>query len=169
MSKKRLSLKQYRDETVYRQIKITRYATGQANYTQFLINKLNEEIAKFCLKIKIVETKGQYSECKVFIKAKCIEYREKLYKYIQKELKEFIIEQSKWVYTNSPIELRKVNVDRILNAVFFTAFSDTDNINSFVTRIFNQIFQIWNAQLTISYRTGQKMKDMIKLILDREF
>jgi hypothetical protein len=88
---------------------------------------------------------------------------------LQKELEDFIIEQSKWVYANSPMELKKVNIDRILRDIFFTAYSDTDNIKSYVTRIFNQIFLTWNAQLTIAYRTGQKMKDTVKLILDKSF
>ena len=165
MAKKRLTHKQYRDETVYRQIKITRYATGQANYVQSLVGKLNDEIAKFCLQKKTIDTKGQYAECKKFIRAKCVEHREKLYKYLQKELKDFIIEQSKWVYTNSPVELEKTNVDRILRDVFFTGFSDTDNIKSYVVRIFDQIFSLYNSQLTIAYRTKQSMKDMIKLVL----
>ena len=168
MGKKRLTPKQYRDETVYRQIKVSRYATGQANYVQSLVDELNDKIARFCLIKKIIETKGQHQECKKYVRSKCMEYRERLYNYLQKELKGFIKEQSKWVYNNSPVELKKANIDRISRNVFFTAFSDTENIKSFVTRIFNQIFQIWNSQLTISYRTGQTMKDMIKLVLDKE-
>jgi len=169
MGKKRLTPKQYRNETVYRQIKVSRYATGQANYVQSLVDELNDKIAVFCLKKKLIETKGQHQECKKYIRIKCMEYREQLYKYIQKELKGFIKEQSKWLYNNSPVELKKANIDKIARNVFFTAFSDTENIKSFVTRIFNQVFQIWNAQITISYRTGQTMKEMIKLILDTEF
>jgi len=169
MPKRRITPKQYLDEAVYRQIKITRYATGQANYVQAMIDELNDKIARFCLLKKVIETKGQYAECKKYIKAMGIKYREKLYKYLQKELKDFTKEQSKWVYSNSPVELKKANVDRILKNIFFTAFSDTDNIPTFVTRIFNQIFQIWNAQLTIAYRTGQNVKDMIKLVLDKDY
>ena len=169
MAKRRITPKQYLDEAVYRQIKITRYATGQANYVQSLINELNDKIAEFCVVKIIIETKGQYVECKKFIRAKSIEYREKLYSYLQKELEDFTKEQSKWVYSNSPVELKKANVNRIIKNIFFTAYSDTDNINTFVTRIFNQIFQIWNAQLTIAYRTGQSMKDMVKLVLDKEY
>jgi hypothetical protein len=170
MPKKRLTPKQYLNETVYRQVKISRYATGQANYVQSLVDRLNEEIARFCLSKKLIETKGQYAECKKFIKAKCMEYRERLYSYLQKELYGFTKEQSKWVYSNSPIELKKrANVNKIIKNIFFTAFSDTDNIKSFVTRIFNQIFQIWNAQLTIAYRADQNMHDMVKLVLDKEF
>ena len=169
MPKKRNTPKQYRDETVHRQIQVTRYATGQANYVRSLIDELNEKNAKYCLKKTIIETKGQYTDCKGFIKARCIEYRGKLYNYLQRELKDFIIEQSKWVYTNAPVELEKANVDRILKNIFFTAFSDTDNIENYVERIFNQIFQIWNAQLTIAYRTGETMKDMVEIILDKEY
>jgi hypothetical protein len=169
MFKERLTAKQFRDEVVYRQIQVTRYATGQANYVRSLINQLNEEIARFCLKKKTIDTKRQYAECKKFISAKCIEHREKLYKYLQKELKDFIIEQSKWVYANSPVDLKKIDVDKILKDIFFTAFSDTDDIKGYVTRIFNQIYQIWNAQLTIAYRMNENMKDMIKLVLDKEF
>ena len=169
MANKRLTPKQYKDESVYRQIKISRYATGQANYVMSVINELNEKIAKFCLKKELIETKGQYADCRKFIRAKCFEYKEKLYNYLQKELKDFIIEQSKWVYTNSPVKLEKVNVDRVLKDVFFSAFSDTDNIKSYVTRIFNQVFSIWNMQLNISYRIGQSMKEMVLLILDKEF
>jgi len=168
MPKRRLMPKQYKDEAVYRQIKITRYATGQSNYIQSLINKLNDEIAEYCLKKKIIETKIQYSDCRKFVKIKCINYRDKLYGYLQKELKEFIIEQSKWVYTNSPIDIKKVNVDKILRNVFFTAYSDTDNIKGYIKRIFDQIFSTWNSQLTITYRTRQNVKDMVKLILGRE-
>ena len=169
MTKKRLTQKQYRDEIVRRQIHISRYATGQVNYVHLLIAELNEGIAKFLIRKSFIETKSQYAECKKFIKNRTMIYREKLYKYLQKELKDFIIEQSKWVYTNSPIQLEKVSVDRIVRDVFFTAFSDTDNIKNYVTRIFNQIFQIWNAQLTIAYRIRQSMKDMVNLILDKEF
>jgi len=165
---KRLTSKQYRDEVIRRHIKVSHYATGQAKYVRSLVDELNEKIAKFCLKKDLIETKIQYTECKKYIRVKSIEYRDRLYKYLQKELKDFIIEQSKWVYTNSPVKLQKVNIDRIAKDIFFTAYSDTDNIKSYVTRIFNQIFQIWNAQLTIAYRTGQKMKDMIKLVLDKE-
>jgi hypothetical protein len=145
---------------VRRQIQVTRYATGQATYAKSLVEKLNEENARFCLGKKKIETKGQYIECRKFVRAKCIEYRGRLYKYLQKELKDFIIEQSKWVYTNSPVELKKETVDKILKDIFFTAFSDTDNIKSYVTRIFDQIFQIWNAQLTIAYRTKENMNDI---------
>jgi hypothetical protein len=169
MAKRRLTPKQYRDEFVYRQIKVTRYATGQANYVQSLINKLNDEITKFCLQKKTIETKKQYADCKKFIRTKCIEYREKLYKYLQKELRDFVIEQSKWVYANSPVELEKANVDRILKDVFFTAYSDTDNIKSYIKRIFDQIFSLYNSQLSIAYRTGESMKDMIMLITSKEF
>jgi hypothetical protein len=167
MSKKRLTPKQYRDEVIRRQIQITRYATGQTNYVNSLIDELNEKIAKFCLKKELIETKMQYSECKKYIRVKSIEYREKLFNYLQKELKGFIIEQSKWVYTNSPIKLEKANVDRIIRDVFFTAYSDTDNIKGYVKRIFDQIFQTWNAQLLISYRTGQRVENMIKLVIGR--
>jgi len=71
------------------------------------------------------------------------------YNYLQKELFNFTKEQSKWVYANSPVELKKANINKMVKNIFFTAYSDTDNIESFVTRIFNQIFQIWNAQCTI--------------------
>jgi hypothetical protein len=169
MAKKRLTSRQYRDEVIRRQIQVARYATGQTEYVRSLIDKLNEKIARYCLKEDLIETKGQYAECKKYIKARSIEYREKLYKYLQKELKDFIIEQSKWVYANSPVKLKKVNIDRIMKDIFFTAYSDTDDIKGYVTRIFNQIFQIWNAQLTIAYRARQSMKDMIKLVLDKDF
>jgi hypothetical protein len=130
---------------------------------------LNEKIARFCLKEGLIETKSQYAECKKYIRAKCMDYREKLYKYLQRELKKFITEQSKWVYANSPIKLKKTNIDKVARDIFFIAFSDTDNIKGYITRIFNQIFQLWNAQLTIAYRTGQGMKDMVKLVLDKEY
>lgn len=169
MAKKRPTPKHYREEAVYRQIKVTRYATGQANYAQSLVGKLNEEIAKFCLQKKTIETKKQYADCKKFIRAKCIEYREKLYEYLQKELRDFVIEQSKWVYANSPVKLQKVNVDRIVRDIFFTAYSATDNIKGYVTRVFNQIFSLYNSQLTIAYRTGENMKDMMKSITGKEF
>jgi hypothetical protein len=168
MIKKRLTPKQYRDEVIRRQIQITRYTTGQANYVNSQINKLNESIAKYCIKKDVLETKSQYADCKKYIKIKCIEYRDMLYKYLEKELAAFIIEQSKWVYSNSPIKLEKIDTDKVARDIFFTAFSDTDNIKSYIKRIFDQVFQIWNAQLTISYRLQQKMKDMVKLVLGRE-
>ena len=167
MAKKRLTPKQYRDEAIRRQIQITRYATGQTNYINSLIDELNEKIAKFCLEKEVIETKMQYSECKKYIKAKCIEYRDRLYSYLQKELNDFIIEQSKWVYANSPIKLERVNVDKVIKNVYFTAYSDTDNIKSYVKRIFDQIFQTWNAQLSIAYRTGQRVGNMVKLVTGR--
>ena len=169
MSKKRLTAKEYKDEVIYRQIQLTRYTTGQANYALSLINELNDKIARYCLKKITVETKSQYSDCKIFIRTKCIEYRDKLYRYLDKELRDFINEQAQWVYDNSPIKLEEANSDRIVNDVFFTAFSDTDTIKTYLIRIFNQVFQLWNAQLSIAYRTGQNMKSMIKLILDKEY
>jgi hypothetical protein len=169
MAKKRLTPKQYKDELIYRHIKLSRYVTGQANYAVSMVTELNGKIAGFCLKKEAVETKGQYAGCKTFIRLKCLEYREKLYGYLQKELKRFIIEQAKWVYANSPVKLEKAAIDRVFKDVFFSAFSDTDTIKSYVTRIFNQIFQIWNAQLTIAYRTGQTMKAMVALVLDKEY
>jgi hypothetical protein len=169
MAKKRLTPKQYRDEAIRRQIQITRYATGQTNYINSLIDELNEKIAKFCLEKEVIETKSQYAECKKYVRVKCIEYRDRLYNYLQKELKDFIIEQSKWVYANSPIKLEKVNVDKVIKNVYFTAYSDTDNIKSYVKRIFDQIFQTWNAQLSISYRTGQRVGNMIKLVIGRTY
>ena len=169
MAKRRLTPKQFRNETIRRQIQITRYATGQANYAQYLINKMNEEIARFCLKKEVIETKGQYADCKRFIKAQCIEYREKLYNYLQNELNAFIKEQAKWLYINSPIKLEKANNEKIARDVFFSAFSDTDNIKTYITRIFDQVFQIWNAQIKIAYRTGHTMKNMVLLILNKDF
>jgi hypothetical protein len=165
MGKKRRTLQQYRDEAIRRQIQLTRYATGQANYINSLVDKLNGEITEFCLKKSFIETKTQYAESKKYIRKKCIEYRENLYKYLQKELKDFTIEQSKWVYANSPVELKKANTDKILRDIFFAAYSDTDNIKSYVTRIFNQIFQTWNAQLSIAYKIKQSLKDTVKLVL----
>jgi hypothetical protein len=169
MPKKRLTPKQYRDEIVHRQIQITRYATGQTNYIYSLVDKLNEKIARFCLKEDLIDTKIRYAECKKYIRIKSIEYRERVYAYLQKELKRFITEQSKWAYNNSPVVLKKVNIDKAVRDIFFIAYSDTDNIKGYITRICNQIFQLWNAQLTIAYRTGQTMKDMVKLVLDKEF
>lgn len=168
MIKKRLSSKQYRDETIRRQIQVTRYVTGQANYVNSMINKLNESIARYCIKKDLIETKLQYKECKKYVRVKCIEYRDRLYNYLHKELSGFIIEQAKWIYTNSPIKLDTIDTSKIINDAFFTAFSDTDNIKSYISRIFDQIFQTWNAQLTISYRIQQRMKDMVKLVLGRE-
>lgn len=165
MGKKRLTAKEYNDEIVYRQIQVSRYATGQANYALSVIKELNEKIVKFCMKMELIETKSQYTECKKYIRSKSLIYRDKLYKYLRKELKAFIIEQSKWIYSNSPVELVKINIDRAYNDVFFSAFSDTDNIKTYVTRIFNQVLQLWNAQLSIAYRVNQPMKDMIKLII----
>jgi len=169
MSKKRLSPEQYRDELVYRQIQISRYVTGQANYTRTMIDELNEKIARFCLKKIQIETKGQYAECRTFIRAKCLEYREKLFSYLQREMKDFIAEQSRWIYEYFPIKLEKVKREKIARNIFFTAYSDTDNIKSYVTRIFNQVFQIWNAQLTIAHKTRISMNEMVELVLDKGF
>jgi hypothetical protein len=169
MSKKRLTPEKYRDEVIRRQIQVTRYASGQVKYVRSLIDALNEKIARYCLKNDLIETKSQYEWCRKYIKAKSIEYREKLYGYLQKELRDFVTEQSKWIYANSPVKLKKTDIDRIMKDIFFTAYSDTDDIKGYVTRIFNQVFQIWNAQLTIAYKTRQTMKDMVKLILDKEF
>ena len=169
MAKVHLPSEKYRDELVYRQIQISRYITGQVNFTQALIDELNETIARFCLKKKRIETKGQYTECRVFIRVECLKYREKLFTYLQKEIKDFIKEQSKWVYEYFPLKLEKADRGKITQNVFFTAYSDTDTIKSYVTRIFNQIFQTWNAQLTIAYGTGITMPEMVELVLDREF
>ena len=169
MSKKRLTVEQYRGELIYRQIQISRYATGQANFVQSLVGKLNDEAAKFCLKKKRIETKKQYSDCKTFIRIKCLEHRDRLYYYLKKEMKNFAKEQSKWIYGYAPVKLKKVDTDKITRDIFFTAFTDTDTIRNYVTRVFNQILQIWNAQLTIAYKTGISMAEMIELVLDKEF
>jgi len=169
MPENRLTPDHYKDELIYRQIKIAEYADGQVKYAQSVISEMNEKIAKFCIKKELIETKGQYTVCQRYIKSVCIEYRKKLYGYFQKELKRFIIEQSKWVYSNSPITLKKVSVDKIYNDVFFLGFSDTDNIKSYFTRIFDQVFQLWNIQLSIAYKVKQPMAEMVLLVMGKEF
>jgi hypothetical protein len=66
------------------------------------------------------------------------------------------------------VELERKKVDSIVRDAFFEAFSETDNIKSYVTRIFNQILQLWYSQLTIAHRTKQPMKDMVFLVLGKE-
>ena len=158
---------QFVDESIHRQIKVSRYANGQVKYAQELLDELNDRIAKYILRNSILESKVQYTDSKVYIRKRCIEYRDRFYKYLQKELREFVKEQSKWVYNNSSVKLEKKKVDAITRDVFFEAFSETDSIKVYVQRIFNQVFQLWNAQLTISYRTKQPLKDMVKLVLGR--
>lgn len=163
-----LTHQQYQDEAIYRQIKVSRYATGQANYARSIVDKLNEEIAKFLLKKELIETKGQYAECRVYIQKLCIEYRDRLYRYLEKELREFVKEQSTWVYQHSPVKLKKAKIDKIARNIFFEAFSDNDNIKSYVQRIFNQVYQLWNNQLSIAYRIKLPMKDMVELVMGKE-
>jgi hypothetical protein len=159
---------QYMNETIYRQIKVSRYATGQAKYARELLDKLNNKIADYILQIDVIEIKSQYVDAKGYAKRTCAEYRDKFYSYMKKELHDFIEEQSIWVYTNSPVELKKKKIDAILRNVFFEAFSDTENIKAFIIRIFQQVYSLWNGQLTIAYRVKGKTKDMVNLILGRE-
>ena len=164
----RLTPAQFMDEVIYRQIRITRYAAGRVRFVRNLVDELNDGIAIYLLKKEKMETKGQVADSRKYIRAKCLEYRERLYNYLQKELRDFVEEQGEWIYANSPVELKKKNPDTIYNNIFFEAFSDNETITAFIQRIFNQILQLWNARLSIAYRTGQPMKDMVKLVLDRE-
>ena len=167
----RLTAQQFLDESIYRQTRVVRYATGQVNVIRSIVDQLNEKIARYCIRKEIIETKAQYQDCRVHIRKLCLDYRNKTYKYLQKELKGFIREQATWVKEHSPVEL-KVPRDTIKQSArdaFFVAFSDTDNVKSYVTRIFNQIFQLWNAQLTIAYRIGTPAKEMAKNITGKDY
>ena len=148
---------------------MSRYITGQVNIIRALVDELTETIAEFCLKKELLETKGQYADCRVYIRKQCLQYREKLYQHIQKELKGFAVEQSAWVYQNSPIRLERVDTKKSVRNITFEAFSDTDTIKSYVTRLFNQLFQLWNSQLSIAYRTRLPMKEMVKNITGKEY
>ena len=117
----------------------------------------------------MIETKGQYVETKSYIRKRCIEHRKRFYEYLQNELRAFAAEQSEWVYDNSSVKMEKKNMDAIVKDVFFEAFSETENIKVFVQRVFNQVYQLWNAQLTIAYRTKQKMEDLVYLVLGGKY
>jgi len=164
----RLTPQQYQDELIYRQTRVVRYTNGQVKLATNLVNELNKKLAEYCLRKELLESKKQYNDIKQFIKKQSIIYRDKLYKHLQKEMRGFVEEQAAWIYANSPVELDKKKVDTIMRHVFFEAFSESENIKTFVTRIFNQIFQLWNAQLTIAYRTKLPMKKMILNILGDE-
>ena len=162
----RLTAEEFLDEAIYRRIQFIRYITGQVNYVQFVIKELNQDIAQYVLKKELIETKGQYHDSQKYIRQKCMIYRERLNKYLQKELKAFVKEQSAWIYQYSPSKLEKVDRDKILRDINFVSFSDTDNIKSYIVRIFNQIFQLWSNQLRIAYRVKLPMSDMVKQILE---
>jgi len=117
---------------------------------------------------EIIETKKQHADSKKHVREMCMEYRNRLYSHFQKELKGFVKEQSKWLYANSPVKLEKKDNDKIVNNIFFEAFSDAENIKAFTQRIFNQIFQLWNAQLSIAYKTKQPLNEAVLLILGRK-
>lgn len=156
---------QYKDVAIYRHILIGRYADGQVKKAMRLYNKLTKSIAEYCLRREILDTKGQYKECRKHIRIECLKYRDMLYTQLQQELKGFIKEQASWIYEHSPVELKKADNDKILNDVNFLAFSDTDTIKGYVQRLFNQIYQLWNSQLSIAYRTKLPMKEMVQIII----
>jgi hypothetical protein len=156
---------EYRDELIYRKIMTSRYSEGIVSYSLAYIKKLNETIKNYLLYVDRIETKKQYQDCKVFIKNNCFNYRQKYYVYFQKELRGFIREQCRFVYDNSPVKLQHKDQKKILSDVNFEAFNNSDTNKSYITRIFNQIFNIWNSQLTIAYRIKQPMKELISLVL----
>jgi hypothetical protein len=160
-----LSPKKYYDERILRRIQITRYQNGQVNYIRGLINDMNKRIAHHIIGKEKLESKALYQDCRVYVRKRCMEYRDRVYKYLQKEIKGFVKEEQKWEYQNSPKSLKKVDPKKSVRGIFFEAYSDTDTIKSYVTRIFNQIFQIWNSQLSIAYRTGGLLEDMVKIVL----
>jgi len=158
---------QYADEIIYRKILTTRYITGQVNYVRDLVNKMTGEIARHIMARKNIETKTQFNDSRKYIRAKCLEYRDKLYKHLQKELRGYIREQAQWEYDNSPVKLKKIDTEKTVRNVFFEAYSEGDTIKSYVERIFNQIYQLWNAQLSIAYRTGQDLDEMVNFTTGR--
>ena len=125
-----LSPVQFTDEAIHRQIKVTRYINGQVKNAQTLLKELNIRIAKHILQNDIIETKSQYTENKVYIRKRCIEYRDRFYKYLQNELRLFAKEQAKWVYSNAPGNLEKTDIDKSIRNIFFEAFSETENIKT---------------------------------------
>ena len=160
-----LTSAQFADEAIYRQIKTAHYINGQAEQAKKLLREMNQRIAKRLMRNDKLETKSQYAEDKKYIRKRCVEYRDRFYGGLQNDLRAFAKEQAKWVYANSPVKLEKKNIDAIMRNVNFEAFSDVENIRQFAQRVFNQAFQLWNAQLTIAYRTGQLMSDLVALIL----
>lgn len=164
---KRLTSKQFYDESIYRQIKITRYINGQVKLIRGYVESLVRKLAKFVIAKSYIETKGQFNECRSYIKEQCTLYRDATFKHFEKELRKFIKEQAAWLYEYSPVKLKKVDIDKSMRNIFFEGFSDTDNIESYTTRIFNQIAQLWSTQLSIAYRTNLPMKEMVKLITGR--
>jgi len=165
----RLTPEQFRDEAIYRKTRVLRYINGQVKIVHALVNELNEKIARYCLKKKMIETKGQYADLRTYIRERCMQYREKLRTHLEKELKGFIREQVKWTYDNSPVKLEKADdmVKKVYRNMMFEAFSDTDTVKGFLQRVFNQIFQLWNVQSTIAYRTKLPMEDMVRLVLGK--
>jgi hypothetical protein len=163
-----LSKEEYLDERILRRIQIIRYQNGQIRYIKSFVDALNDRIAGYVLKKELLETKALYIDCRVYIRKRCIEYRDRVYKYLQKEIKDFVREESKWEYQNSPVLLKKADTKKIIRDIFFEAFSDTDTIKSYCMRIFNQIFQIWNSQLSIAYKINQPLKDMVKMVTGKD-
>jgi hypothetical protein len=161
----RLNAKQFHREALRRQIQFTRYTTGQVNSVKSCVDELYNTIARRAVKIKYIETKKQFADFKTFVREQCLAYRHKVYDQMQKELVGMVKEQSRWIYSNSPKRLKKCDNDKILRNINFEAFSDTENIASFVKRLFNQVFQTWTAQASIAYRTRQPLKDMAENIM----
>lgn len=155
---------EFRDEMILRQIKVSRYITFQVKTMRAIVDDLNNTIEKRVLREKQIETKKQLQRVRVYIREHAIEIRDKTYRYLQREIKGFMKEQALWMYQNSPVKLKRIDIDKAFRDMNFEAFSDTDTIKSYITRIFNQIYQIWNSQLTIAYRTGLSMEDLVKVI-----
>jgi hypothetical protein len=155
----------YKSESLYRNVQVSRYIQGQANYIKSLIGAMNEKISHYLTLKERLETKKSYNDCRVHIRKKCLACRRMVYAYLQRELKRFVKEQAKWVYGNSPVTLQKANTGKIYTDVFFTPFSDTDTVKSYCTRIFNQVYQLWAGQLGIAYKTGNPLKETVKAVL----
>jgi hypothetical protein len=158
----------YIDETIYRRTRIIRYAEGQARLLVDRLKRLNNAIAKKLLKIEVLETKALFREARTIVREYCIVDKQKAFNYIQKELRGFIKEQSRFIYGVSPVKLKRVKPDKVLRDINFTAFSDTETIQSFIDTVYNRIYKLYNGQLTIAYKLKTPLKDMLANILGKE-
>jgi hypothetical protein len=160
---------EFLDESIYRQTRIIRYAAGQQRTIRRLVEEMTDMIAKYVIHMETLETKGIYVQTRKYIREQCIKYRHRCLEHLRKEISGLIKEESEWLYQNSPNKLVKADVEKIERDILFEAYSYTDNIDSYFQRIFNQIFQLWNNQLAIAYRTKQDTKDMVKFITGKGY
>jgi hypothetical protein len=145
---------------------LERYKTGQSRKALRYIREANREIAKF-VQGHSFETKRQYAIGVKRLREQTKELTDTLFRIIVKDLKAFIKVEREFVADVSlkPLDMEKVNDEKILNDILFDTFSDTDTIQSFIDTLGERIFKLWDGQFRVAYMTGMDSKQIVKAVL----